>query len=177
MTEEWASIKNWEGFYEVSNTGKIRSVDRLVVYSNNKRRVYKGIIKKLSTDKDGYLKVNLYNKDKNECNKVHCFVANAFLPKIDGKDKINHKDGNKKNNNVSNLEWVTHEENMYHASKMGLVKSKISDDDYLFIKNNYIPRHPELGRKALEKRFGISKTHISQIVSGSRTRKHLEEEN
>lgn len=107
--EEWRAIEGTDGRYEVSNTGKVRSRD------------YKGTgkIKELKVCKDhkGYQRVRLCRNHKKWTIKVHREVAKAFIPNLENKDQVNHKDGNRENNNVDNLEWVTNEENMIHAMK------------------------------------------------------------
>lgn len=76
--------------------------------------------------KDGYLKVNLYKDGKGSSKRIHRLVAEAFIPNPDNKPDVNHKDGNKHNNNVENLEWVTKSENMIHAYETGLNKPHAS---------------------------------------------------
>lgn len=116
MVEVWKDIIGYEGKYQVSNLGRIKSLPR-----NTKNQfAYKEIIKKQMTDKDGYAIVGLDKK----MYKVHRLVANAFIPKISGKEIINHKDGNKQNNIVDNLEWCTNQENIIHAVKTGLLVAK-----------------------------------------------------
>lgn len=112
MIEVWKPINNYEGIYEVSNLGNIRSLDRWI--DNNGYPQFKaGQIIKPGKTKKGYLKVNL-NKN-GECHTVmiHRLVGNAFLENPDNKATINHIDHNKENNKLSNLEWMTYSENNY----------------------------------------------------------------
>lgn len=74
-------------------------------------------------DCDGYLRVRIHTSFKNRYLSVHRLVAKAFIPNPENKPQVNHKDGNKLNNDVSNLEWVTPKENINHAWRMGLSKS------------------------------------------------------
>lgn len=103
--EIWKDIKNYEGYYQISNFGRVRSLDRLIIYSNGKRRIHKGILKKLFLDKDGYKIINLWKNGISECVRVHRLVAIHFIPNPDNLPVINHKDENPQNNNVENLEW------------------------------------------------------------------------
>jgi len=97
--EIFKEIKGYEGYYEVSNTGKIKSV------RNN-------IILKVGLNPAGYEHVNLQIEGKIETGMIHRIVAETFLQKT--AKYVNHKDSNKRNNNVENLEWVTNRENSYH---------------------------------------------------------------
>lgn len=120
MLEEWRDIPGLEGGYQVSNFGRVRSLDRIVYRkgAHGKWNFYRytgRIIKPVKT-LQGYLVVPLGKKHPN--NRVHRLVASAFIPKIDGKDMINHIDGDRTNNHVSNLEWCTNQENQLHASRV-----------------------------------------------------------
>lgn len=110
----WKPVKGYEGLYEVSNTGEIKSI-----YYGKKPR----ILKKSKTT-TGYYKVELYKKKKRKSIRVHRLVAMAFIPNLEMKPNINHKDGNPLNNNMDNLEWCTQLENVIHAIETGL-KNKI----------------------------------------------------
>lgn len=115
MNEIWESIIGYEGYYEISNCGRVRSVDRTIYFKNNKgSRFYKGKILKQKYH-NGYALVNL-NKNKNmETLAVHILVAKHFLENPLNLPVVNHKDGVKSNNNVTNLEWTTQKENNIHA--------------------------------------------------------------
>ena len=115
MTEMWKPIKVAED-YEVSNFGRVRSVDRI----NAKGWRYTGRLLKLQKDKKGYLTVGIMVSGKPKTFKVHRLVAFAFLDKVEGKEQINHIDGDKTNNNVMNLEWCNNAENQLHAVRVGL---------------------------------------------------------
>lgn len=114
MNEVWKPVRGYEDRYEVSNTGKVRSL--------NYR--HKGITKELkpTTEGKGYLMVGLCRDGSMKWGKIHRLVAEAFLPNPENKREVNHIDGDKKNNVVDNLEWVTASENMKHAFKIGLIK-------------------------------------------------------
>lgn len=103
--EIWVDIPEYEGLYEVSSLGRIRKGER---------------IKKLNVDHKGYLCVWLSKRSQMKCFKVHRLVASAFISNPQNKKTVNHKDGNKQNNGVANLEWATHSENIIHALKTGL---------------------------------------------------------
>lgn len=109
--EIWRPVKGYEGLYEVSNRGRIRSVDRWVTDEDGIKRFRKGKILKPGPDKKGYLHVGLGRNGKKRFFLVHRLVAMAWLDNSEGKPQINHIDEDKSNNDVSNLEWTTAKEN------------------------------------------------------------------
>lgn len=119
--EVWKEIPNTDGFYYVSNMGRVKSSARPRVMSNGTVKHYKEFILKPINHTHGYLSVNLYlGKGKQYKRLIHILVAEAFIPKyIDGLE-VNHKDGNKHNNCVENLEWCTRKENVHHCNNTGL---------------------------------------------------------
>lgn len=102
--EVWKPVPNYEGFYEVSNTGKIRSAYRY-------RRILKPMISNA-----GYERVDLFKNKNRKQFSVHRLVAMTFIDNPDQKPFVNHKDENKTNNSVDNLEWVTHVENCHYGT-------------------------------------------------------------
>ena len=111
MDEIWKDVKNYEGLYQVSNLGKVKSLAR--------HGTKGGILKPILTE---YLCINASKNNKIKKLKIHRLVAEAFIPNPDNLPQINHKDGNKLNNIVSNLEWVSSKENVRHAIVNNLKK-------------------------------------------------------
>lgn len=107
--EIWKAIDGTKGFIEVSNEGRVRSL-----LSGTPRII------KTSIDAKGYHRIRVTIEREKKGFKLHREVAKAFIPNPDNKPQVNHKDGNKTNNSVANLEWVTNKENSHHAIKNGL---------------------------------------------------------
>lgn len=108
MKEIWKDIKRYENIYQISNLGRYRSLDRYeshMVNGKEVRRLIKGIIREGTLNKDGYLQVGLSRNGKQETKCIHQLVAEAFIPNPNNLPDINHKDENKQNNCISNLEW------------------------------------------------------------------------
>lgn len=120
LVEIWKPVKGYEGWYEVSNIGNVRSVDRFVRFEDGRYANYKSKDIKLSKNRNGYFNANLWKNSKLSIKYVHRLVAEAFIPNPENKPQVNHKDGNKENNLESNLEWATILENARHAHRTNL---------------------------------------------------------
>ena len=124
MEEIWKDIKGYEGLYQVSNLGRIKSLDRKARIQNGAYRQVKGrIVPIRKGEKTNYPFVGLTKNHKSKMLRIHRLVADAFIPNPNNLPQINHKDGNKTNNNVNNLEWCTPSENCLHAYRVGLHKN------------------------------------------------------
>ena len=132
MTEIWHPCAGYETHYEVSNYGNVRSIERLVPHPLGGKKIQYGRVLKVGKASNGYLIVNFCVDKVKSNHSVHRLVARAFIPNEDNKPQVNHKDGNKHNNHVDNLEWVTRSENGLHYFKyikpikqeVALLKSK-----------------------------------------------------
>lgn len=113
MKEIWKDVPEYEGIYQVSNFGNVRSLN----YNNNKKT--KEIAKK--SHKNGYLTVVLCKNAEKKNKSIHRLVALAFIPNPNNYPCVNHIDARKENNNVENLEWCTYKQNTAHAIKCGLL--------------------------------------------------------
>ena len=122
----WKDIVGYEGIYEVSNDGQVRTHKDKVTYTkmHGVRRWKQRILKEKNSTGRG-VRVTLWKDGKGKDFLVHRLVAFAFIPEVEGKTSINHKDGNPRNNNVENLEWCNHLENNNHAFDNGLIKTAI----------------------------------------------------
>ena len=175
MEEVWKPIPGYEG-YEVSSLGNVRSVDRVVSITscNGKRfeRNYRGKLIKPQLDGNGnYLHVSL---GRRKIANVHRLVAKAFLPNPNNFPEVNHKDENKLNNHVGNLEWCDHSYNSNYGSRRNSVKgeknpmNQYKEEVVREIKEAYIPNDKEFGVSGLAKKYGMSQTHVCAIVKGRR---------
>lgn len=117
MNEIWKPVTGYEGLYEVSNSGYVHSINRIVTDINGITYKRKGVNLKPNKTKCGYLQVGLSKNNSLMSYTVHTLVAVAFIPNTENKPTVNHKDGNKLNNNDWNLEWATKSEQTIHALK------------------------------------------------------------
>ena len=158
--EVWKDVKGYEGYYQVSNLGRVRSVDRVVETSLGYKSNRKGKMLKPGLSQDGYELVVLSKGAKTKPVTVHKLVAEMFLVQNDSL-YINHKNGVKTDNSVSNLEYVTFSENMQHSFDTGLRKNKITAREANEIRDLYA--NTSLTQPEIGKIYGISKQMVSSI--------------
>lgn len=113
---EWVDIEGYEKSYQINKNGQIRTLK-----NSPKRRKF-DLLKPQINKKNGYVYQMLYKNGKQKLWRLHRLVAQTFIPNPNNYPQVNHKDGNKQNNCVENLEWCTQEQNMQHAFEMGLEK-------------------------------------------------------
>lgn len=122
MEEIWKDIKGYEGYYQISNRGRVKSLARKTKYQNTTREL-KEKIKSTFISTNGYERVELSKDNSNKKYNIHRLVAEAFITKIEGKEFVNHINGIKTDNGVENLEWCSQSENELHAYRTGLAKN------------------------------------------------------
>lgn len=122
--ERWVDIPKYEGLYQVSNLGRVKTLSRVVTEHNGKERHLKEKVLKGGIYPNGYKFICLRKNDENKNIMVHRLVAQTFIPNPYNKPCVNHIDGNKLNNRVENLEWCTPGENLKHAVNIGLVTNQ-----------------------------------------------------
>ncbi len=159
--EEWRNVVGYEGLYQVSNLGRIKSLQR------KKPRIVKPDI--IHT---GYLRVMLYKDGKTKKHYTHVLVAKSFIPNPENKSDVNHINGIKTDNRVENLEWVTRSENIIHAFANGLSrigtkhgKAKFTADQVREIRRDCIPGDPERGFRAFAEKFHVTHRIISDAYN------------
>ena len=119
--EIWADIENYEGQYQASNFGNIKSINRSITQFGHKKnyvRMMSGKKIKPNTQNNGYLLVWLCKEGNTKALLIHRLVATAFIPNKLNLPQVNHKDGNKHNNFISNLEWCSRSDNVKHAYRV-----------------------------------------------------------
>lgn len=136
MKEVWKLIEEDKlpPIYQVSNLGRVRSIDRIEKRVNQFGEYeckVKGKVLRPCINRDGYEMIRFQSEGKKVVRTVHRLVAKSFIPNPEGKPCVNHKDLNKRNNVVSNLEWCTYKENLEHASENGVLYSKRGEESNL----------------------------------------------
>ena len=156
--EVWRPITDYED-YQISNFGRVKSFKQDKI-----------IIRKPKLNVQGYLRVDLCKGGKQKWFSVHRLVAEAFIPNPEGKPEVNHRFGNKIDNRVSELEWMTGRENKQHAYDTGLKRSgsdhsraKFTAEQVRYIREVCIPGDKEYGISALARKFGVNVENISRI--------------
>lgn len=160
---EWKDIVGYENLYRVSTKGEIYSIR----FNKNLKQFYRG-----SRPDNKYLVVDLNKSGTRKTVSVHRVVAEAFISNPNNLPCVNHKDGNKDNNCVDNLEWCTYSENNYHACRTGLKNipsgtknknSKLTYDDVVSIKKSLILGDSEFGTRPIARKYGVDHNVILDI--------------
>lgn len=155
------AIKGYEGLYEIDREGNVYSIA-----TTRSRR--KGLIKPQDNG-IGYHRVNLFDTNgKAKKYYIHRLVAETFILNPNNLPEVNHKDGNKQNNSVNNLEWYTSSENQKHAYKNGLQvhSCKLTKTQVENIRSEYVPKSKEFGTVALAEKYDVCQSTIYKIVKG-----------
>jgi hypothetical protein len=165
MKEIWKDLKYYEGVYQVSNLGRVKSLHR----KRRARGYIRERILKPQLKSNGYIRVSLWKNGQGELFWVHILVAKTFILNINNKPEVNHKDGIRSNNEVENLEWVTYSENIQHSyDKLGRVApkgeksgmSKLTEEDVAKIRNFLLKG---LSQRKIAKLFKVVHSTIGSI--------------
>ena len=176
IAEIWLPITDFAGLYEVSNLGRVRSLDaRVRTYQGIGTRVRKGRVLKLKLQNGGYQIVLLSKSSVVRTFTVHRLVASAFLAKPNGVSDltVNHRDFDKTNNRVENLEWVSQSENLGHSGRAGRMiranVTKLTEDDVRDIRRRLAAGETLV---SIGQAYGVAHTAIYKIKAGLRW-KHI----
>lgn len=160
MQELFRDIEGYEGLYQISNLGNVRSF-KAVSKGGNLKPVYR----------KGYLTVTLRKNGVSKIHSIHRLIATAFIPNPDNLPVINHIDGNRGNNDISNLEWCTQLENMRHAFKTGLIKHKpLTDEQKLKVSTTTKeamsrPEIKEKMRQLAKGKVGVKSARHKEVIN------------
>lgn len=187
MSETWKDITEYEGVYQISNLGRVKSLSRYKNGIHGKHMTKEKILKRL-INKGGYSYIVLNYKKNRKHMLVHRLVVCEFLENKFNKKYVNHKDGNKINNDIKNLEWVTASENSSHAFRLGLRKptlglingmAKFSENEILLIREMFENKQLIedghsicINKKEVAKIFGTTHKYIDSILK-RRVWKHI----
>ena len=168
--EVWKDIKGYEGLYQVSNLGRVKSLERIIIKKNGKKQTIRERILKPKTEWNGYLRITLANgSGKKKSFFVHRIVCEAFHENPEDKPCVNHIDENKTNNVASNLEWCTVTENINHGTRNARVGEAVAkalskpvgqytlDGKLIKIWQSTIE---------VERRLGFAQGNISKVAQG-----------
>ena len=164
--EIWKDIKGYEGLYQISNMGRVKSLSKQWVARNGIKH-HKEKILKIAIGKRGYYTVNLCKNKIRKSKYVHQLIAEAFIPNPNNWLYINHKDLNKTNNKIENLEWCTHKENMQHAWKNSKQLHNRKKKVYQYsLDNIFIAEYESL--HDVDKKFDFDFRNISACCLGKK---------
>lgn len=172
QNEIWRDITGWEGFYQISNMGRFKSLKRSFVIRDR--------ILKVCVDKYGYLFASLFKNGKRlACPKIHRLVLEMFVSSRPPGMECRHKDGNKLNNRLDNIEWTTHEVNELDKYKHGTIMygskngyAKLTEDNVIEIRRLW--KTGEFTQWGLAHRFGVHQFCIWSIIH-RKTWKHVDQ--
>ena len=180
--EIWKDIPGYEGLYQASTLGNIRSLDKIVPKWNKpyKRKV-KGKILKKNLINGGYLAISLHKNKEQKSYKISRLIAKTFIPNPNNKPEVNHINSIRTDDRVSNLEWCTRSENMLHSYKYGNntqvgsnnASSKLTDEKVIKMRSMY--KTKKYKQKELAKIFNVSKITAHNVLR-HKTWTHLENE-
>lgn len=172
MKEEWRDIKEFEGYYQISNLGRVRSLSRKVK-SKWGYVLRQGKIRAIDFDNFGYPTCRLSKNGKHKNKRIHVLICEAFLGGKKPNEEVNHIDGNKANSILSNLELVTRSGNIKHAYKLGLRKPKYGEQNHLSkltekqVLDIFSQRDSSIA-KVLSEKYCVSTDTIYDIWSGTK---------
>lgn len=165
MKEIWKDIHNYEGLYQISNYGRVKSLERKVKNTKSSYRIVKEKILSCNKCSNGYYYIILYKNQNKKTYRIHRLVADAFIPNNDNLLEVNHIDENKENNNVNNLEWCNHKYNMNYGTSIKRNAEKHKKQVIQYTKNNEIIKEYSSLKEASDK-IGIDSSSIMRCCKG-----------
>ena len=170
----WRRVKGYEGIYEISFSGEVKSIarERHCGHKGSRPQMMKERILTQSVDRLGYTRVKLSKNGRSDLKYLHRLIAEAFIENDQNYKEVNHIDGDKSNNSVSNLEWTTRSANMKHAFSLGLKnpvtgernnKSKLTEREVREIRKLF--NHDKYTQAKLSEIYNVSIANINYIVN------------
>ena len=177
--EIWKDVVGFEGFYQVSSHGRVKSLDRHVLGKAGLLYLQRSMIKIQKLNRLGYSTLHLCINSVNKIFSVHRLVAKAFIPNPENKPQVNHIDSIRDNNHVDNLEWCTHIENIRHSWANNKNRKTVKGENNNMAKlteSQVIEIRKQLSNgifcSQIGKSYGVTKAAIQAIKSG-KTWKHI----
>ena len=168
--EIFKDIEGYEGAHQISNFGRVKSFKR------NEVKILKPYLTNI------YLAVDLLDRCVRKFSSIHILVAKAFIPNPENKPTVNHENGNKFDNCISNLSWATYKENNEHAYDSGLkrtgennVQARLTNEEVAYCRKVHVKGDKDFGRNALARKFGVTPQSMAFILSG-KTYKNVEQD-
>lgn len=170
MSEFWKDIEGYKGIYKISNLGRVKTLERTVLFGHTKRLLKEGVRTPVKS-KEGYWVITLSNKRKKKLFSIHRLVATHFIPNPNNYPEVNHINGDKEDNDSRNLEWCTRRQNIEHAHTTGLTKqngvdshwAKLTNEQVISIRSIY-KNEEKVTYKDLAKKFEVSEGIIGRVV-------------
>lgn len=173
--EIWKPVVGFEGYYEVSNMGRVRSLDRSVIFKDGRKRLINGRVLRVENNNNGYQTVSLYKNGKEKRNLIHRLVAQAFIPNPYNLPEVNHINEAKTDNRSENLEWCTRKYNNEYSNiiekaierrfweKAGKVERPVLQ----YTKDGeFVAEYPST--REAERQTGIKHVQISAVCNGKK---------
>lgn len=180
MNEIWVDISGYEGHYQISNIGRVKSLSRMIISPNGRgTRFMHELILKIPVDKGGYLRAPLTVNNVQKYFSIHRLVAQSFIPNLNNLPEVNHKNGIKSDNRIENLEWCDRSFNKRHSYRVlqemprcGLKNgmTKITESIIIEIRKNH--SHSSATYNEIGAMYNISGTHVWRILK-YKTWQHL----
>ncbi|KKN42124.1 hypothetical protein LCGC14_0716280 [marine sediment metagenome] len=172
LKEIWKDIKGYEGLYQVSDLGEIKSLDRVIYSKFRSIQTFKGRILRKLIHNNGYVSIMLSKKGITKRFIIHRIVAKSFILNLQNKKEVNHKNLIKGDNRAENLEWVTPKENMKHADKnidlyqKGSLNKRSKSCIQISLDGLLVGMYGS--RNEAFRKTGVNAAHISDVISGNR---------
>mgnify|MGYP000170947523 CR=1 FL=1 len=173
LSEQWKPVLGFEGYYEVSDLGRVRSLDRTIVNSLGRVCRVRGQLLSACKNRKGYFKVSLFRNNRETTSEVHRLVAEAFHGPCPPNHETRHLDGVRDNNCASNLRYGTAKQNQHDRRAHGTSMqgeshqgSKLTDDQLTQVRDTYL--RGEHTMRQVGELFGVGATTVFRVVSGKR---------